>query len=58
MASGPFQVSWSGDDGAGSGVAAYDVQYRDGNGDWTDWYTGTAETQATFTGEVHHTYAF
>ena len=32
-----FTVSWSGSDGAGSGVMQYDVQYRDGAvGVWTD----------------------
>ena len=52
-----FSVSWSGSD-ATSGIASYDVQYRDGTGSWTDWLTETTETSATFTGEDGHTYYF
>ncbi len=53
-----FTVTWSGED-AWSGVAAYDVQVRDGyEGVWTDWITGTAATAGLFTGLHGHTYFF
>jgi len=53
-----FTVSWSGED-LTSGVAAYDVQYRDGaDGAWTDWLIGTDLTSASFTGQNDHTYYF
>ncbi|MCX5886111.1 MAG: hypothetical protein NT096_09420 [Proteobacteria bacterium] len=53
-----FPVEWSGYD-SGSGVATYDVQYRDGeNGTWTDWLTNTTLTSSTFTGSDGHTYYF
>ena len=43
-----YQVNWSGTDG-GSGLAAYDVQYRQGaGGTWTDWLTATTQTSAVF----------
>jgi hypothetical protein len=53
-----FLVEWEGYD-SGSGVATYDVQYRDGeNGTWTDWLTNTTLTSSTFTGSDGHTYYF
>jgi hypothetical protein len=55
-----FVVSWSGSDNGGSGVASYDVQYRDGlQGAWRDWLTGTTGTVATFTmAQRGHVYYF
>jgi len=50
-------ISWSGTD-AGSGIAYYDVQYRDGSGPWSDWQTGTTATSALFHGVRGHTYGF
>jgi hypothetical protein len=53
-----FTISWSGSD-ATSGIANYDVQYRDGaGGTWTDWQTSTTATSASFTGQDAHTYYF
>lgn len=53
-----FAVSWSGTDSA-SGIANYDVQYKDGaTGTWTNWQTGVTTTSATFTGTDGHTYYF
>jgi hypothetical protein len=53
-----FTVSWSGTDGH-SGIASYDVQYKDGaGGAWTDWQTATTATSAIFTGQSGHTYYF
>lgn len=55
-----FQVQWWGVDLApGSGLAAFDVQVRDGStGAWRDWLTGTPSIDATFEGERGHTYFF
>jgi hypothetical protein len=53
-----FPVSWSGDDGIGSGVASFDVQTMTGTGAWTDWLTGTAITTRAFTGSLGNTYGF
>jgi len=52
-----FNVTWTGSD-ATSGVASHDAQYRIGDGPWTDWFTGTNVTQATFAGTDGHTYTF
>ncbi len=55
-----FVVSWSGSDNGGSGVASYDVQYRDGlRNAWRDWLTNTTGTVATFTmAQRGHVYYF
>ncbi len=54
-----FNVLWSGLDTGGAGLAAYDVQYRDGlNGVWTDWLPKTTKTWSAFTGQTGHTYFF
>ena len=52
-----FPVSWSGID-ATSGIKDFDIQYKDGNGSWTDWITGTVALTADFTGQENHTYYF
>jgi hypothetical protein len=52
-----FEVRWSGSD-AGSGVARYDVYVSDNGGDFKPWQTGTAATQATYIGQLGHTYGF
>lgn len=52
-------VSWGGMDPGGAGLRSYDVQYRDGSGDWVDWFSGTADTVAIFwDGQDGHTYYF
>ena len=53
-----FTVSWSGSDGAGSGIASFDVFVSDNGGPFQPFQTGTTATSATFTGQVGHTYAF
>lgn len=58
VAGGTFSVKWNGDDGDGSGLVAYDLQYQDNDGPWHDWFTATRQTEATFTGQVYHTYTF
>jgi len=35
-----------------------DIQYRDGQGPWTDWLNATNKTSALFTGLGGHTYQF
>jgi len=50
-------VAWGATD-EGCGVAAYDVQYRDGDGGWIPLATGTEATSTPFTGEDLHTYWF
>jgi hypothetical protein len=53
-----FTVTWSGWDSE-SGVWAYDVQVRDGEGgEWEDWLALTPLTSGQFIGEHDHTYYF
>ena len=51
-------VHWGGSDPGGSGIDSYDVQYREGNGVWTDWETNTANTSAQFVGTAGVEYRF
>ena len=53
-----FTVSWSGSDGAGSGIASYNVFVSDNGGPFQPFLTDTTQTSATFTGQVGHTYGF
>ncbi|MFI5454955.1 MAG: RHS repeat-associated core domain-containing protein [Isosphaerales bacterium] len=53
-----FTVSWSGSDGAGSGIASYNVFVSNNGGPFTPFLTGTTQTSATFTGQFDHTYGF
>ena len=53
-----FTVSWSGSDGAGSGIADYNVYVSDDGGAFTLFQSETTATSATFTGQVGHTYGF
>jgi hypothetical protein len=53
-----FRLSWSGSDGAGSGIAAYSVFVSDNGGSFTPFLTHTTATSATFTGQFGHTYGF
>lgn len=54
-----FTVFWSGSD-AHSGIASYDVQYRDKttNGAWTTWKSFTTQTSSTFFATGGHIYEF
>ncbi len=45
-----FTVKWSGQDGNGSGIAWYDVQYRINGGSWVQWKHHTTSTSATYSG--------
>jgi RHS repeat-associated protein len=54
-----FLVSWSGsDDEAGSGLAEFTVYVSDNAGPFVPWLLNTALTEANFTGEFGHSYAF
>jgi hypothetical protein len=57
IASTSFLVSWAGSDNA-SGISSYNIQARDGAGDWYDWVTETDQTSEYFSGQVDHTYYF
>jgi hypothetical protein len=56
----PVALQWSGNDDAGSGVASFDIQYRDGYfGVWHDWLTHTTALSGTFgLAQRGHTYYF
>ena len=43
-----FEVSWSGVDPGGSGIASYDVQYRVDGGPWATWIVDSTESSADF----------
>jgi hypothetical protein len=54
-------ISWSGTDlTPGSGLASYDIYYKDGQaGSWTRWLSATTQTYAFFSGGIKgHTYYF
>ncbi|NLE75914.1 MAG: fibronectin type III domain-containing protein [Chloroflexi bacterium] len=55
-----FTLTWGGvDPDPGSGIATYDVQYRDGQtGTWTPFRTAASDTSGTFAGQRGHTYCF
>ncbi len=53
-----MRVSWSGSDGNGSGVDYYDIYVSVDGGEFVLWLGGAHDTQATFTGQAEHTYAF
>lgn len=54
-----FLVAWAGaDDPNGSGVGSYDVFVSTDGDNYVRWLAATAATQATFTGEFGHSYAF
>ena len=52
-----FTVTWEGQDDE-SGVWFYDVQVRDGGGEWTSWQQSIAATSGQFTGQHGHTCYF
>ncbi len=53
-----FLVSWSAEDGVGSGVASYDILVSQNDGPFELWFADTVERSAVFTGEIDQTYAF
>src|SRR5262249_2531773 len=57
-ASPSFSVSWAGDDGAGSGIATFDVFVSEDGGSFTPFLESTTETSADFAGVAGHRYVF
>ena len=53
-----FTVSWSGTDGAGSGIASYDIYVSDNGGEYTLWLNDTTATTNNYSGVNGHTYTF
>ncbi|MBX6773126.1 MAG: fibronectin type III domain-containing protein [Chloroflexi bacterium] len=55
-----FDISWSGEDPDGWGIADYTIEYRDfsTSGAWITWISTTTSTHATFQGEPGHVYGF
>ncbi|MHB1787776.1 MAG: DUF7619 domain-containing protein, partial [Acidimicrobiales bacterium] len=51
-----FNVSWSGSDGNGSGIADYNIYVSDNGGAYQVWQASTTQTSATYTGQTGHTY--
>ena len=51
-------MSWPGSDGAGSGIATYNVFVSEDGGPITVFQSNTTATSATFTGQFGHTYSF
>ena len=52
-----FSVTWSAQDNL-TGIAHYDVQYKNESGAWTDWLVGASVTQSVFAGPGGHAYTF
>ncbi len=58
-ASTSFPLSWSGSDGGGPGLAAFDIYVSDDGGPFALWQNFPATTtSATYTGQDGHTYGF
>ncbi len=54
-----FTVKWTGTDGGGSGIAAYDVYLKHNGDPFTKWQSATTDTSAPITGALPgDTYAF
>ena len=53
-----FTVIWAGSDGAGSGIASYDVFVSDNGAAFVPFLEDTTATSTIFNGQVGHTYAF
>jgi subtilase family serine protease len=53
-----FLVSWSGADAGGSAIRDYTIYVATDGGPFTPWLTDTTLTEASYLGEVGHSYAF
>ena len=53
-----FTVTWAGNDGAGSGIATYDVFVAKDGGAFAPFVAGTTATSAVFQGATGHAYGF
>jgi hypothetical protein len=52
-----FAVTWTGTDGNGSGIAAFEIYVSDDGGPFILWRRST-DTSAVFIGQPNHTYGF
>ncbi|TKJ41183.1 hypothetical protein CEE37_05830 [candidate division LCP-89 bacterium B3_LCP] len=54
-----FEVGWAGtDEDSGSGIASYTIYISTDGGTFETWLINSADTSATFEGELDSTYAF
>jgi hypothetical protein len=53
-----FKVSWSGDDGGGSGLASFAVYVQENGGAFTPWLTDTTASSGIYIGADGKTYGF
>ncbi|TWU48571.1 hypothetical protein Poly51_44710 [Rubripirellula tenax] len=53
-----FDVTWSGDDAGGSGIASFEISVSTNDGDFELWHTAAAAGSRAFVGQVGSTYAF
>jgi RHS repeat-associated protein len=53
-----FEVTWTGSDVNGSGIATYDVYVSADRGTWQLWMDDTTQTNGTFTGVAQSEYEF
>ncbi len=53
-----FTINWAGDDGAGVGIATYDVYVSEDGGPFTPFILGTANSSSPFHGQDGVTYGF
>ena len=51
-------LTWSGTDGAGSGIASYDLFVSEDGGSYRPLLTNTTQTSTIFEGSFGHTYSF
>jgi len=51
-------IQWAGTDGAGTGIAHYDVQVMMDDSEWTDWKVQTTDMEAMYYPEDEGTYYF
>ena len=59
MSSSTFNVSWSGQDPGGPGIASYNIWVSIDGATYTEWLKNTTDTSATYTAiSGTHTYAF
>ncbi|MBL8816279.1 MAG: hypothetical protein JNL58_09630 [Planctomyces sp.] len=58
MSTTSFQVSWSGNDGTGSGTATYDVFVSESGGPYVIWQDDVSTTSEVFTGLNGRSYRF
>jgi hypothetical protein len=58
ISSANFTVSWSGADATGASITGYSIYVSVDGGAYSVWLNNTTATQATFSGQSGHSYAF